>query len=85
MKGFQFNPAEGEICPICGSNEVKDAVFIASEPEKKEETIQLVQVHFDCLTEGLKLFPGPTGSVIGKAAPFYTKEAVDYVEVDSNE
>ena len=81
MKAFQFNPIDGAMCPVCGKNEVKDAtnlVVLNKETEPKlGDTVETVQVHVQCIMEGLALFPGPIGSVIGKAAPYYTKETIE--------
>lgn len=80
MNLFQFNPMDGAICSVCGKNDVKDATLICIDGTYEGKNCKAIQVHHECLVEGLLLYPGEKGSVIGKAAPYYTTEEVDIEE-----
>jgi hypothetical protein len=53
MKTFLFNPSESEVCPICGSADIKEAILIPIFGTEEGNNIQAVQVHVDCLATQL--------------------------------
>jgi len=72
MLAFQFNPTEGAVCPICGKNEVKDATNIpVIKPGSDFEFVKTIQVHVECVVDGLALLSNCSTAVIGKTAPYY--------------
>lgn len=57
MKPFPFNSRDGDKCPICETNEVKDAVLIPIAGTEEEYNAKAIQVHVDCIIKELWYYP----------------------------
>jgi len=51
MKSFPFNHSESEVCPICGTADIKEATLIPIVGTEEDNNMQAIQVHVDCLSQ----------------------------------
>lgn len=57
MKTFNFNNIGGQICPICGTDESKDATLVPIAGTEEGNNAEAAQVHTSCLTQNMWLYP----------------------------
>ena len=51
MKTFPFNTSTSEVCPICGTADIKEAILIPIAGTEEGNNMQAIQVHVDCCSE----------------------------------
>lgn len=57
MKPFNFDPSHDQKCPLCNTDEIKDATLVPIAGTEEGYNAYAIQVHVDCLRDQLWYYP----------------------------